>query len=259
MWKLHAMTDIGKRCRLLLAVSAVTLFGASPALTAENADQRAAARADEAYAAGSYATALKQYLRLAKKGDPFSQYRSSYMHLKGEGVEPDYPIAFAWAVLAAESGDPQLASYLGEVKALVPIDLRDEAQRQAEAYLREWGRVALAIEARRKVDRELRNCTGSRLGTRCEEVYAMQMPKFWSVRPGDGSGDDGGGAARSGTVSSAMAGAGGEVRDAAHYEELRAYSAELDRFIEQNAGNVELGEFKVIEEESEGASIQDDG
>jgi TPR repeat protein len=60
-------------------------------------------------AASNYSSARKQHLRLAKKGDPFSQYRSSYMHLQGEGVEPDYPIAFAWAVLAAESGDPRLA------------------------------------------------------------------------------------------------------------------------------------------------------
>ena len=103
------------------------------------------------------------------------------------------------------------------------------------------------IEARRKAESELRRCTGSRLGTRCEEVYAVQMPKFWSVQPGDGSGADGGSASKSGTVSGAAGGAGGAVRDVEHYQELRAYAAELDRFIEQNAGTVEIRELEVQE------------
>lgn len=220
---------------------------------AETPDQRAAQQADAAYEAGEFSRAFKGYLRLAKKGDPFSQYRSSYMYLQGEGVEPDIPNAFAWAVLAAESKDPQLENYLHEVKALVPADEREAAQRQAENHLRQWGRLALAMEARRKADRQLRGCTGSRLGTRCEEVYAVQMPKFWSINPGDGSGADGGSAAPSGSVSGAVYGAGGEVRDAEHYRELREYSARLDRFIEQESGTVELGEFEVLEPAAESA------
>ena len=50
---------------------------------------------------------------------------------------------------------------------------------------------------------ELRECTGSRLGTRCEEVYAAQMPKFRGINPGNGSDNVGGSASRSGSRSSA--------------------------------------------------------
>ncbi|MEJ8568001.1 hypothetical protein [Elongatibacter sediminis] len=219
----------------------------APVFGGEDADQRAAARADADYAEGDHHRAFRQYVRLAKKGDPFSQYRASYMYLMGEGVEQDLVNAFAWAVLAAESEAPQLETYLGEVKDRIPVDQRETAQKRAENYLRQWGRVALAVEARRKADRQMRSCTGSRLGTRCDEVYAVQMPKFWSTNPGTGNGADGGSAAPSGSVSGAVDGGGGAVRDAGHYRELRDYAARLDRFIEQEAGNVELREFEVLE------------
>lgn len=231
---------------LVMAILLALTSGVAPA----NSDQRAAESADSHYAAGEYRKAYRQYLRLARKGDPFSQYRASYMHLMGEGVEQDYPTAFAWAVLAAESGSPQLETYLEEVKAQVPTGQREAAQRKAEAYLREWGRLALAIEARRKADRQMRSCTGSRLGTRCDEVYAVEMPKFWSINPGAGDGSDGGSAAPSGSVSGAGYGAGGATRDAEHYQELREYAAELDRMIEQESGTVELGAFEVLEPEA---------
>lgn len=240
--------------RVLPALLACALFGLPLAMAAEGPDQRAAAYADKAYTAGRYGSALKTYLRLAKKGDPFAQYRSSYMHLVGEGVDPDTLTAYAWAVLAAESGNPHLVAYLEQVTARVPDAQRKEANRLADDYMREWGRVALAIEARRKAIRELRSCTGSYLGKRCEEVYAVQMPKAFSIQPGDGSGADGGSASRSGTVSAATGGAGGAVRDVEHYQELRAYAAELDRFIEQNAGTVEVRELGVQEPEAAEAS-----
>ncbi len=226
-------------CILLLAFSSSDGRAASQL---KGADQRAAEKADELYAQGNHLAAYNKYLRLAKKGDPFSQYRASYMNLRGEGVEQDYSEAFAWAVLAAESEDQQLVQYFEEVKSLVPQEQREEAQKAAENHMRQWGKVALAIEARNKAKRELRGCTGSRLGTRCEEVYAMEMPRFWAINPAEG-----GSAAPSGSVSAAPTGAGGDTRDVAHYQQLREYSAELDRFIEKEAGTVELGEFEVIE------------
>ena len=210
-------------------------------------DELTAEGADAGYDQREYRKALASYMVLARKGDPFSQYRISYMHLQGEGVKVDYSEAFAWAVLAAESGDEKLGSYFEEVKRLVPDDQQDEAQSLAEDYMYRWGRMALAIEARRKADKQLRNCTGSRLGTRCDEVYALEMPKFWKISPGDGSGADGGGAAPSGSVSGMATGAGGEVRDAEHYAEVREARDQLDQYISNKAGTVELGELKVIE------------
>ena len=192
------MIMAGILCALLCALATV----ASADKRSDTADQRAAAEADALYAEGNYSKAYDKYLRLAKKGDTFSQYRSSYMSLMGEGTDVNYPAAFGWAVVAAESGDDNLFRYLQEVKALVPADQYEAAEVAAREYTEQWGTIALAVEARREADRKLRECTGSRLGTRCDEVYAMQMPKFWSIAPGAGDGTDGGSGAPSGSSSS---------------------------------------------------------
>ena len=216
-----------------------------------DADQRAAERADELYAEEKFSRAYRTYLQLAKKGDPFSQYRVSYMNLHGQGVEQDVAKAFAWAVLAAETGDENLLKYFGEVKSLVPKSEQAVAQEEAAEYMQEWGKLALAREAHKKAKRIRKDCTGSRVGTRCDEVYAMQMPKFWSISPGVGGGADGGSGAPSGSVSSAVQGGGGESRDADYYRELRNYVAALEQYIQQEGGNVELGEFEVLEPNQE--------
>ncbi len=231
----------------LLAMPLTSAADAQYEADQKSRSQKTAEKADAAYAAQDFRTAMQAYRQLAQKGDFFSQYRMSWMNLQGEGVARSYPEAFAWAVLAAESQDQQLQDYFNEVKGLVPEDERDDAQKLAEKYLQRWGRMSLAIEARKKADQQLRNCTGSRLGTRCDEVYAMQMPKFWKISPGVGDGTDGGSAAPSGSVSAAPAGSGGAVRDAEHYAELREARDQLDLYISNNAGTVELGELEVIE------------
>ena len=213
------------------------------------ADQKSKAgkiaeQADAAYADKQYQEAMENYRELAQKGDAFSQYRMSYMNLVGEGVLVNYLEAFAWAVLAAESQDEKLQKYFSEVKALVPEEQRDKAQGLAENYLQRWGRMTLAIEGRKRADQQLRNCTGSRLGTRCDEVYAEQMPKFWKISPGAGDGTDGGSAAPSGSVSAAISGSGGAERDAEHSAEVREQRQQLDLYISGNTGTVELVELE---------------
>lgn len=241
----------------LVALSMLVLAFTMPVnvfADAKNKDQKTAEQADAAYEQKKYSRAMKGYQQLARKGDTFSQYRLSYMHLMGEGVDVDYPEAFAWAVLAAESKDEQLEKYYNEVKDRVPEDQRDKAQKLAEDYLHRWGRMALAIEARRKADEQLRSCTGSRLGTRCDEVYALQMPKFWKINPGD---EPAGATAASGSVSESPTGSGGATRDAEHYAELRDARDQLDQYISNNAGTVELGEFEVIEPAEESSTTDD--
>lgn len=233
--------------RLVPYLLALLLFTPTSLLAAgKNIDKDAqtAERADAAYAQQKYATALDEYGKLARQGDSFSQYRMSYMNLLGEGVPINYPEAFAWAVLAAESRNEQLETYFTEVRDRVPEEQRDAAQNLAEDYLQHWGRMTLAIAARKKADQQLRNCTGSRLGTRCEEVYAMQMPKFWSINPADEPPNT---SAPSGSVSSMLTGTGSAVRDAEHYAEVREARDQLDQYISNNAGTVELGEFEVVE------------
>ena len=73
--------------KLLLTVTLVVL--AFPA----QADLGAA---EQAYAKGDYATALKALQPLAEAGDPAAQYRLGEMYLKGQGIKKDEAWAVTW-------------------------------------------------------------------------------------------------------------------------------------------------------------------
>jgi len=161
---------------LLSIISMNALAGPEPSLY-----QKSQAEADEAYAAGDYNSAYRQYLNLARKGDSFSQYRLSYMNFQGQGTDVDMSEAFAWAVLASQSNNRELVKYMASLAREVPEAQHQRAAVKAKHYLDRWGDMAIAEDARRGAIREIRECTGSRLGTRCEEVYSMQMPTFWDI------------------------------------------------------------------------------
>ena len=221
-----------------------------------NADKRTAEQADRLYEEQKYEAAYKRYVQLAKKGDSFAQYTASYMHLEGQGVDQDLSQAYAWAALAAESQNPQLTAHFEAVKARVPAYGLVAAQELAEQYRREWGQLALAVEARKKLKRQLQECTGSRIGTRCDEVYAMQMPKGWSITPGDGNA--GGSDAPSGSISNGIGtGGGGDMRDAEHYREVRQTIAALDLYIESQQGTVEVRDLEGSEPGSKSEAAED--
>ncbi len=209
-------------------------------------------RADQYYDKGNYQEALRGYLALAKSGDSFSQYRVSYMYLEGQGNKSDVVEAFAWAYLAAQTRADPLIDYRDTVSRLVPKDQQPKAIRKVDYYMRRWGNRNLANEAIRDTKRELHECTGSRLGTRCEDVYAAQMPKFWGINPGNGSELEsvGGSNTVSGSQPSVIGNLpGAPSRDVAYYQGLRQRITELNTFIGQNSGSVELGEFQVLEDE----------
>ncbi len=212
-------------------------------------------KADQLYASGKYTEALKSYLSLAKQGDSFSQYRVSYMYLEGQGRESDIVEAFAWSYLAAQNKSDPLISYRDTVSAMVPKDQQNKATRKIEYYMRKWGNRQLASDMITQTKRELKDCTGSRLGTRCEEVYAAQMPKFWSINPGSGGPEVesiGGSNTQSGSRSAGIGNQpGSPQRDVDYYQGLRARIDELNRYIGENSGNVELGELKVVEDEKD--------
>lgn len=212
-------------------------------------------QADQLYANGKFSEALTNYLRLAKQGDSFSQYRVSYMYLQGQGRESDVVESFAWATLAAQNKADPLIEYRDTVARLVPKNQQKKAMRKLDYYMRKWGNRQLASDMITKTQRELQDCTGSRLGTRCEEVYAAQMPKFWGINPGDGTElpqTVGGGRAQSGSQSSDIGtGAGGPSRDVAYYQNLRDRIDQLNKYIGENSGSVELGVFEVVEDEQQ--------
>ena len=163
--------------------------------------------------------------------------------------QADVVEAFAWSVLAAQNGQPDLVRYRRAVAAMVPENQQRKALRKVDYYMRRWGNIAIAQDAIVGACKQTRDCTGSRLGQRCDEVYAAQMPKFWSTNPGVGDGSDGGSAAPSGSVSAAQTGVGGgNGRDMAYYQSLRDQIKTLNQYIQENAGRVELGELEVVDD-----------
>lgn len=77
-----------------------------PAFADLAAGQRAAENDD-------YATALKEFLPLARQGNAVAQYNLGKMYLQGRGVAQDYKEAVRWLRLAAEQGDMGAQADLG--------------------------------------------------------------------------------------------------------------------------------------------------
>lgn len=178
--------------RRIFLAALLVLFGASVTAAQANPAQANSAQAGPQgkaaalYAQGDYNAAYKQYLKMAREGDTFSQYRLSYMNLKGLGTDSNVVDAMAWAVLAAEGGHDSLERYQSAVAAMVPGDQRKKAQKRADYYLRRWGREDRG-GGRTLASTAEGSCTGSRLAANCGQ--ATQGPAKWISWSEDRSAD----------------------------------------------------------------------
>jgi TPR repeat protein len=85
---------------------------------------------------GDYATALKEFLPLAKLGNAVAQSTLGFMYDRGLGVPQDEKEAAQWFRLAAEQGDAAAQSLLGQAY----YDGRGVPQDDQEAM--RWFRLA---------------------------------------------------------------------------------------------------------------------
>jgi len=132
-------------------------------------------RADSSFNSRHYHQAFSIYQTLARYGDKFAQYRLAFMYLNGLGVEPDLQQALAWAYVAAEKQTyPALGLYQSIKDALSPAQWA-AAEPLAMQYLQDYGISSSSRLAYKTIRRQLRNCTGSRLGSSCDRVYASSM------------------------------------------------------------------------------------
>ena len=69
----------------------------------------------DAYQAGDYATALKEFRSLAEQGNVDAQYNIGVIYHQVEGVTQDYKKALKWYRLAAEQGDVRAQHNLGNM------------------------------------------------------------------------------------------------------------------------------------------------
>ena len=78
-----------------------------------------------AYAAGDYATARREWIALARHGNPKAQYNLGVLYANGKGVPESGMQAFRWYVKAAEQGHIGAQFGLGSSYFLgkgVPVD-----------------------------------------------------------------------------------------------------------------------------------------
>jgi len=127
-------------------------------------------RADKAYDSGHYRRAFDMYRDLATIGDKFSQYRLATMYESGLYVEPDPLTAYAWSYVAAETDIAPLREYHDGIKRTLNAEQLAAARLKAADLLNQYGLYANALDAKRMLRDELKKCTGSRTGSRCDRV-----------------------------------------------------------------------------------------
>lgn len=248
-----------KLTRVMMTLAAFMLIATSATYAKSNRVDQMRDQADKHYQAKDYRKAYDDYDDLAGMGDKFAQYRLSVMNLEGLGTNENVVEAYAWAALAAEADNKSLRSYRDTVWKLVPAEQQKKAKSRAKKLSGRYGDLALARKSKRQATRQLRSCTGSRLGSSCEFVQVSSggslalggNPRLSSIEAASAGltgAEAGVGNAQTGGAGSF---AGGETNPG-HYMKLRESLKEFNRIIDdQLSGTVELGEFEVIEEDSD--------
>jgi len=97
----------GMRNLFVLPVLLLTLFLGTPVFSADFQ------KGLTAYKSGDYATALLEWIPLAKQGNASAQYNLGVMYNKGRGVPKNFKTAVKWWKLAAEQGNASAQYNLG--------------------------------------------------------------------------------------------------------------------------------------------------
>jgi len=152
--------------KYVVTAACILLFASlqAPVVMANNFQENQL-KADQHYQQGDFKKAHKAYLKLAKKGDHYSQDRVSQMYTRGEGKSANLTHAYAWSVLAAESGDEHLLS--NSDLLLQSTEDPAKAQSSAAKLKKKYGKQALekkaAMMAAREKQRKSGSCTGTHL------------------------------------------------------------------------------------------------
>jgi hypothetical protein len=123
--------------------------------------RKAGLRADEA---GDFARARRQYRMAARYGDKPSQARLGEMCWKGQGGSVDRVAGFLWMSLAAERGYEMFANLKMQYWAQLSAAQREQAGRQDQGMLAEYGDQAARPRQEKVMRKALKRSTGSLLG-----------------------------------------------------------------------------------------------
>lgn len=180
------------------------------------------------YAAGHFGSAMAKYKTAARWADKFAQYNIGVMYLRAEGVEFDPVKAWAWLELAAEREYPQLVEAADDLYALLDeqqqADGRDYLERE---LLPRFGDETRIEATARKMRQDRRKATGSRAGGRAFLSYLTIIDGSGQTRRGD------------------------EYYAAEKWDFERIVDYETRVMFGIANGNVELGDFELVDDEPE--------
>lgn len=127
-----------------------------------------------------YATALEEWLPLAKAGDSRAQYQLGLMYYRGEGLRQDYRKAFVWYRRAAERGDIDAQLNLGLMYA------RGQGTDQDFVEAFKWFEIALINSPNRELhDRAFFNReNAASMMTEKQIDQAERWARGWKPRGG---------------------------------------------------------------------------
>ena len=148
----------------VMCVMLITALVSPAVLAGEVKEYRA--EAAQYYEQNNYKKAYKIYFKLAKIGDHYSQNKISQMYVDGKGKKVDLTEAYAWCVLAAESGVKGIVAKSDRL--LQQTEDQAAAEKRASKLLQKYGKDALLAKAERretmKYNHKSGGCTGSKLG-----------------------------------------------------------------------------------------------
>ena len=143
-------------------------------------------KANELFEDGEFERSFFIYRNeLVPLGDKYAQYMVGYMYETGVGTERDLIRASAWYRLAAERGTPEFIAVKNQVsRTFSPEEIAasDVVYRELRA---EYSDLMVLLNLIKEDARELRNRTGSRLGSNASPVAVIEA-RTGAVRSGGG-------------------------------------------------------------------------
>ena len=233
---------------ILLLLVSTALYAASKPSAFEMEKENA----DNYYDNQDYKKAKSAYTKLARKGDKYSQFRLSLIFLDGLSGKADISQAYGWATLAAQVRHPGLLAYRDLVFNEIPENGKRKAIAKADKLMLRYSDFVIAEKAVMRTKRDLRNCTGSRLGRSCEQLTFTKSLSGPGAGPGGGpflTPEDSPAAGFTSTSGQSAIGTGVNS-NVKYYTDLRETIRSLEDFIiAYKEGNVQIGDFEVLEDE----------
>ncbi len=167
-------------------VAAAQESSSFPNVTINAETLRIQEQADKLYERADYERAFSIYRdELAPLGDKYGQYMVGFMYLAGKGVPEDRVAASAWYRVAAERGAKEFVRARdGLVKAL-DAEQKAQSDRMFIELRKEYGDLALLMEAALVDQKLLQKSTGSRLSAGNNALLIVYPNHIGSTQTGD--------------------------------------------------------------------------